>query len=342
MKNKFKRGINLGGWFSQYNKWDRRHFSSFITGEDFVRIAKWGFDHVRMPVDYTLFMTEEGETIQEGYTFMDKGINYAIENGLGIILDLHRAPGYHLADMLGNDLFANRKRQELYLLIWIKLTERYKKYGDELRFELLNEAQDTNPYRPNKLMQKTIGKIREADRERVLIIGGINYNHVDSLSQIWVNKDERIIYNFHYYDPNPFTNQGYQKVHDLPGPRYDKILSYPGDFPEYDKYLKVRPELAEEYGKFAFLRNDRDFMEKNIKKASDFMEYYGRQVYCGEFGVVFYAREEDRVGWVWDLVKLMDEAGIGWAYWTYKGMDYGLVDEEGNVYHEELIDILKA
>ena len=53
-KISLKIGINLGGWISQYPAYDHRYFKTFITANDIKRIAGWGMDHVRLPVDYPL------------------------------------------------------------------------------------------------------------------------------------------------------------------------------------------------------------------------------------------------------------------------------------------------
>jgi|LSQX01.3.fsa_nt_gb aryl-phospho-beta-D-glucosidase BglC (GH1 family) len=49
--NGFKAGVNLGGWISQYHQANKEHFDSFITEADIARIAGWGMDHVRLPMD---------------------------------------------------------------------------------------------------------------------------------------------------------------------------------------------------------------------------------------------------------------------------------------------------
>ena len=52
----FYRGVNLGGWMSQCDYSDER-LSGFITEADFARIRSWGFDHVRIPIDYNVIRT---------------------------------------------------------------------------------------------------------------------------------------------------------------------------------------------------------------------------------------------------------------------------------------------
>ena len=50
----FQKGVNLGGWISQFDKYDKEHFDTFITKKDIEYIASLGFDHVRVPVDYNV------------------------------------------------------------------------------------------------------------------------------------------------------------------------------------------------------------------------------------------------------------------------------------------------
>ena len=47
----FQKGVNLGGWISQFDRYDTVHFDTFITRADIEEIAGIGFDHVRVPVD---------------------------------------------------------------------------------------------------------------------------------------------------------------------------------------------------------------------------------------------------------------------------------------------------
>ena len=59
----FIKGVNLGGWLSQYPKYSEKHFNAFIQEADIQRIVKMGFDHIRIPVDYNVLETETAEII---------------------------------------------------------------------------------------------------------------------------------------------------------------------------------------------------------------------------------------------------------------------------------------
>jgi hypothetical protein len=66
--------------------------------------------------------------------------------------------------------------------------------------------------------------------------------------------------------------------------------------------------------------------------------YTGKEVYCGEFGVVDSADLADRCGWLKDFITLLNENKIGHAYWNYKEMDFGLVNKHDAVINEELLN----
>ena len=68
----FSKGINIGGWLSQYEfiaeqpltpENLKNHFDSFITETDIKQIAGWGFDHVRLPVSGYLVYDPESESL---------------------------------------------------------------------------------------------------------------------------------------------------------------------------------------------------------------------------------------------------------------------------------------
>ena len=89
----FEHGINLGGWLSQCDHTKER-YDNFITEPDIARISSWGLDHIRIPVDYDLVETKEGEYIEEGFAYIRKVIDWAGKYGLNMILDLHKTYGY--------------------------------------------------------------------------------------------------------------------------------------------------------------------------------------------------------------------------------------------------------
>jgi endoglucanase len=77
-----------------------------------------------------------------------------------------------------------------------------------------------------------------------------------------------------------------------------------------------------------------------LQPALDFSQRIGQPVYCGEFGVYEGASMLTRRNWTRDLISLLNEFGIGRAYWSYKAMDFGLVDKYGQIVNQDLIEIV--
>jgi hypothetical protein len=116
----------------------------------------------------------------------------------------------------------------------------------------------------------------------------------------------------------------------LPIFEYNRRLEYPGGEADgleaiAEKYPGMRIET--EIG----IRFDKDYLRATLQPAVDFSQRMGQPVYCGEFGVYEIASMSTRLHWTRDVVDLLDEFEMGRAYWTYKAMDFGLVDKDGRV-----------
>ena len=81
----FYKGINLGGWFSQCDYSEDR-LNNFISEEDFATIASWGFDHVRLPVDYNVIQNQDGSMKEEGLRRIDRVLSFCDKYGLNMLV----------------------------------------------------------------------------------------------------------------------------------------------------------------------------------------------------------------------------------------------------------------
>jgi endoglucanase len=337
-------GVNLGGWISQYEKYDRQHFETFIGAEDIQRIADWGMDHVRLPVDYPVLEDDEHPLVYKasGFTYLDRCLGWCRDNGLRVILDLHKAPGYNFADTIEGQqpmaLFYDPLAQERFLKLWETLAERYQTEGDTLVFELLNEINlpDGAPW--NELAPQAVECIRSVDVDRQIIIGGNHFNAVSELANIGLFNDPNIIYTFHFYEPLLFTHQ---KAHWSPVNRFHNTsVEYPGTVPGLEELFASHPEQRPGYERFIGLRMDEGLLRQYLQPAIDFIHKRGHVPYCGEYGVIEGAPESSRLNWHRDFLDLLRQQGIGRAVWSYKGMGFGLVDWDGRVVNEKLVQIV--
>lgn len=331
-------GVNLGGWISQFWKASKEHFDTFITEKDIEQIASWGMDHVRLPIDYNVIESEEHpfEYKEEGFAYIDRCIEWCEKNNLNIILDIHKAPGYAFHSLNENRLFEDEQLQRRYLSIWRYFAKRYKSHGRNVIFELLNEIVEPNSDRWNKLSKQAVEAIREIDRNRVIIIGGNNYNSVRTLNEMDRLEDDNLVYTFHFYEPHIFTHQkaGWeQHMKEL-----DFVVSYPSGNEEYQKYLtkseffRDKLECEEKMGK--------DYIRNYLQPALEFIRERNVPLYCGEYGVIDHAPIESNLRWHEDVSDLLIEYGIGRAVWSYKLMSFPLVNRDSKVINQELIKIV--
>lgn len=336
----YQAGTNLGGWISQYGEYDREHFDSFITEPDIAQIAAWGMDHIRLPVDYPVLADEEtGEYRDSGFEYIDSCLEWCNTHDLNLIIDLHKAPGYSFNTLDENQLFDDQALQDRFVDLWVTMAERYADIGDRLMFELVNEIVEPTSDRWNSLAHRTIDAIRSKDAERYIVYGGNNYNAVDELENIeLVEDDDRIVYTFHFYKPFLFTHQfaSWSEVTRV----YDRTVEYPGEYPELESFLEEHPEFADGYEHFIGTKIDADHVEAELQPAVDFMDETGCPVYCGEYGVITDAPLDSRINWYRDVIDVLKSHKIGRACWSYKSMNFGLIDKDGEIVSQEIIDIV--
>src|SRR4030095_16315916 len=122
------RGINLGNWllpegymfkFKSANsprlietvinqlvgEDDARRFwksyrDNYITREDIYLLKKLGFNSVRVPFNYRLFVSADDPAKLDGdvYHLLDRVVKWCKQEGLYVILDMHAAPAGQTGD----------------------------------------------------------------------------------------------------------------------------------------------------------------------------------------------------------------------------------------------------
>ncbi|KAI0996515.1 Glucan 1,3-beta-glucosidase [Podosphaera aphanis] len=92
IKDEFTMGEKLGN--DAAYKILKPHWDTWVTYQDFEKIAKAGFNTVRIPIGYWAFATVPGEPYTQGAApYLDAAIDWARATGLKVWIDLHGAPG---------------------------------------------------------------------------------------------------------------------------------------------------------------------------------------------------------------------------------------------------------
>ncbi len=335
----FEKGINLGGWLSQ-GTYDKEHLDTFINENDFKTIADWGVDHVRVPIDYNIIETDEGEVIESGYDYIQTAIDMCKKYKLNMILDLHKTAGFSFhAGYNESGFFESEALQERFYSLWERLAQRYGKYSDRVAFELLNEVTDRELSDTwNRISTTVIKKIRAYAPDTKIVLGGYWNNSIDALPDLALPYDENVVYTFHCYDPFLFTHQAAYWLEKMPD---DLHISYPGDIFEYRRIMKeIGMDYIQTYLDVPDSGFDSAYFERHFEKAVKLCEERGVALYCGEYGVINMATPEDTLKWYEDINSAFKKLGIGRAAWSYKGVDYGLSDEHMKSVRDKVTNLL--
>ena len=309
----FYRGVNLGGWFSQCD-YSRERLDHFITEKDMDEIAGWGVDHVRIPMDYNVLEQPDGSLSDEGFGRIAKAVAGARARGLNIVLDLHKTAGFSFDKGEKEEgFFSSPKNQERFYRLWDRLSADFCD-PDHIAFELLNEVTDQAVIGEwNRIAGECIARVRKNAPRSLILVGSYWNNSAEAVKDLDLPADDRVIYNFHCYEPLNFTHQGAHWV-----PTLDANARVP--FGESD----ITPELFE------------NLFASAIKTA----EERGTCLYCGEYGVIDRATPEDTVSWYRVIHEVFEKHQIARCAWSYRRMDFGLSDARLDGVRKDLIRYL--
>ena len=341
----FQKGVNLGGWISQFDRYDKAHFDSFIVEEDIRDIAGLGFDHVRVPVDYVLFEAEDGTPREDGFRYLELCRAWCEKYGLNLLIDLHECYGYSFdplkKDMDRERFFYDTALQERFMNLWKRIATRFQDYPQQVAFEPLNEVvlqKVADAW--NKVASKWIRMMREIVPDSWLVVGGVCYSSVISVPLLDLPMDPKVVYNFHCYEPMIFTHQGAYWVENMP---LDFRIGYPQKlevYQEKDRTIQLSDELAGAVFKEHISEPGPGFFEDIFAPAVQKAEQDDAPLYCGEYGVIELADSQDALRWLKDIHTVMNRHGIGRALWNYKEKDFGFVGEKFAGIRDEFIKVL--
>jgi GH18 family chitinase len=332
------KGVGLGGWLLQEGYMIKEGFSgggtqwsikkrlydqgqtdaqveafyqswrdNFITKADIDYIASLGFNCVRLPMHYELFLTASQRAVRsgvarninnyesyvssltnwynsnvlftdtntEGFRTADSVLKWANEANMYVILDLHAAPGGQGSDKNIADIFDGREHglwnraiyRDITTRLWQKLSAHYTNNDGVAFYDLINE--------PNNVPQnQTIHDLFERLINAVRTLGDTHLLMIEGNG--YGN-------NYNYMEPWTFTN-GTNLVYNAH--RYGNSTSTGATSGDINQ--------ISELGNIVNFRNT-----NNVP------------VWVGETG-------ENNNSWLTANINAMNSIGVGWCHWTYK------------------------
>jgi endoglucanase len=304
------RGIGLGGWMLQegymlklgelgqqhvihrrlaelvgqksVGAFERAWLDHHMTRADMDALGRWGFNSVRLPMHYALFLDPSAPAgtdrwNEDGFRRVDRLLDWAAANRMWVILDLHAAPGGQGTDLAISDrdpsqpsLWESTENQRRTVALWREFARRYAGNPWVGGYDILNEpnwdfdgpggghgCNDTNNRPIVQLYKAITAAIREHDRNHLIVIEGNCWgNNYAGVAPDW---DDKLVLSFHKY----------------------------------------------------WNHND----EASIAGVLKLRAATGRPIWLGESG-------ENSNGWYRDAIRLAETNEIGWSWWPLKKIGF--------------------
>ncbi|MFH1710102.1 MAG: glycoside hydrolase family 5 protein [bacterium] len=223
------RSIGIGGWLmmegymlggkniaehifkgrlrSIYGKKKLERFTSgfqknFFNEHDVARIKKLGFNCARLPINYRVL------TSKKGFKLLDDVVRWFREYNVYLILDLHAAPGSQNYDWHSDSdgvarLWQNDKYIRQAVLLWDKISKRYKNEDIIAGYDILNEPVTDKVDKINKLYSGIIKAIRNNNDKHIIFVEPNMW--AADFKGIKRPKDDNFAWSIHFYLPINFT-----------------------------------------------------------------------------------------------------------------------------------------
>ncbi|MEM7456487.1 MAG: cellulase family glycosylhydrolase, partial [Planctomycetota bacterium] len=304
--------LNEGQSDAQIEDFYQQWRDNFITEADINYIASLGFNSVRLPMHYELFLTEEQRAVRnsvitslnaghdqyksalqswldnntlfinpdvEGFQVIDRLVDWCEQNDMYVILDLHAAPGAQGTDLNicdgfhSNNLWEFPVFQDVTEQLWLSISSRYRGEPRIAMYEFVNE--------PNNVP----GGNQAIHALTQRLIATVRANEDDHLIGVhgngWGN-------NYDLMEPQAFW------------PNWGIVYSAHryGIDPVDDWVPDPNPNQI-----------------NKIINLINYRETHRVPVWVGETG-------ENSSAWMAQNFSKLENAGVGWCHWTYKRHDW--------------------
>jgi endoglucanase len=289
----------------------------------FKWIADWGFDFVRIPLNYRAWLKykpQRGDrplTEDDVYNIdestlelIDKMVEYGVKHNIHVNLCFHQAPGYiiGITDRTGEPfrLFRDKSAEEAFTFHWELFAKRYKGISDsQISFNLFNEAPWPNDNFNGEIYKNGIAPavkaIRDISPGRIILADG------SGAGNLWVPElvPLKINQSVHCYIPG---NLSHYKVDWMQDQEYWPEPQWPGAL-GVDGFTWDRSKLEEYYKPWQRL------VEQGIG------------VHMGETSGSHRLPHGVFLAWLEDVLSIFSQMGIGYAIWDFIGAsNFGILD----------------
>jgi endoglucanase len=319
---------NMPRWrgFNLLEKFGEAWQHPFVES-DFQWMADWGFDFVRLPMDYRCW-TDSADPYKLNEKVLgeiDQAVEFGRKHKIHVCLNLHRAPGYTVAKPPEKlVLWTDEEAQKQFDFQWSGFARRYRGISSEqVSFNLVNEPSAVKAEAYDKVVRRVTQAIRSEDPQRLIIADGLDWGAKPTfeLADLGIAQSTR----------------GYEPI---------QLTHYKASWVDSQKWpcptwpLKVGAKVV-----------DRQSLVRSRIEPWQQLQAKGVGVHVGEWGAYSKTPHDVVLAWARDCLELWKEAGWGWALWNLRG-GFGVVDSQrddvayedfqGHKLDRELLDLLRA
>jgi endoglucanase len=341
-------GFNLLEYFSTDADW-MKYFpyknDGMFLEDDFRWIRDWGFNWVRLPMDYRFWTGPDLFTINEKrIELIDRAIRLGERYGIHVNVCLHRAPGLCILDTMDEKLtgiavtkektnvFSDAHTFDAFVHQWTFFADRYKGIASQkVSFNLVNEpvvlpsdaeraemekhgpVKTSDPFSPEFLQRHANDYTRLAKASADAIRAHdpqrlvVTDGYPGGGSPIPDLVGTSMLQSAHTYTPIQVTHHNCEWVRG--------ILSGSEPMPTWP--------LKDEKGRIIC---DREILKKNFHQWSG-LAAKSVPIHFGEMGCYKHTPPEIVLAWFSDTLDALSELNSGWALWNFRG-PFGVLDTE--------------
>jgi len=320
-------GFNLLEYFSTDPDW-MQHFpyenNGMFREDDFRWIRDWGFNWVRLPMDYR-FWTDARDLMkidERKVEPIDRAVRLGDKYGVHVNISLHRAPGECILDGMDQKLvgihiveepasvYRDQRMLDAFVYQWRFFAQRYKGIpSTRVSFNLVNEPDDKGA--PDeaagmknyvRVARQSIEAIRSIDPQRLVTSDG----YPGGGAPVKELFDTHALQSPHDYGPFQLTH-----------------YRVPWARPMSDQVPAPTWPLKDKEGKIIASRETKEERFRALKELAGL----GVPIHFGEMGCGGHTPPDIVYAWFNDTLDLMKELKAGWALWNFRGQ-FGIMDTE--------------
>lgn len=311
------RGFNLTNFFQALSRGEEGE--GLVREDDLRWIRDWGFNFVRLPMDYWLWVDTDWKTTRQlkpddvmkirtaTLEKVDRALELCHKYKLHLSLNFHRAPGYCINNPEREPfvLWSDPRAEEAFVQHWDLFAKRYQGVSNaDLSLNLLNEAPNPKPgymtredYR--RVMTRATEAIRRHTPDRLIIIDGLSVGNEVVTEMI----PTKVAQSVHAYWPGEISHYR--------APWVDRNSSFPEPaWPSHNpggSIKRGRAELEKRFAPWGALARQ------------------GIGVHCGECGCYNKTPYAVFLAWFTDVMEVLKSHAIGYALWNFRGT-FGILD----------------